>query len=95
MPLKISHRNEADVPSPDSQGKLNAELQQLKAEMTKLEPGMVLEIEAGSAKAIRSTKMLVSRAAKQLGAEWQHWNFETTVFAKPRTVKRTRRPRQS
>ncbi|MGE4057107.1 MAG: hypothetical protein AB7F99_20160 [Vicinamibacterales bacterium] len=91
MTLKITHRNGADVPSPNAQGVVNENLQAVRAEMSKLAPGMVLEIEAGSPTAVRSTKMLVSRAAKQLNTEWQHWNNGTTVYAKPRAGTKRRR----
>ena len=92
--MKITHRNEADVPSPSAQGVVNENLLAVKAEMTKLAPGMVLEIDTGSAKAVRSAKMLVTRAAKQMGTEWQHWHNGTMVYAKPRSVsRRGRRPK--
>ncbi len=93
MPLKFTHREEADVPSPNAQGVVNENLLTVKTEMGKLAAGMVLEIEAGSAAAVRSTKMLVSRAAKQMGSEWQHWHNGTTVYAKPRASTKRRRGR--
>jgi len=93
MPLTITTRNEADVPTPNSQGRVNEDLQSLKSEMAKLSAGMILEIETGSAKAVRSTKMLVSRAAKELGAQWQHWSDGTKVFARPANAKTGRRGR--
>jgi TusA-related sulfurtransferase len=93
MPLKITQRKAGDVPSASSSGKVNEDLVPLKIEMTKLATGMVLEIETGSEKAVRGTKMLVTKAAKELGTQWQHWNVGTTVFAKPReAVRRRGRP---
>ena len=56
---------------------------QLKMEMSKLAQGMVLEVDAGSAKAIRGTKGLITRASKQLGRPFVHWHQGTKVFAKP------------
>src|SRR4051812_37765467 len=96
MVLKITQRNEADVPMPNAQGRVNEDLQSMKAEMTKLPSGMVLEVETGSGKAIRSTKMLVSKAAKELGTQWEHWHVETKVYAKPRAAaRRGRKPKVS
>ncbi|MGE0227488.1 MAG: hypothetical protein AB7I38_03925 [Dehalococcoidia bacterium] len=92
MALKITHRKEEEVPSADVSGKPNAELHQLKTEMSKLAAGMVLEIETGSAKAIRGTKGLVTRASKQLGRPFVHWHQGTKVFAKPAEARRRGRP---
>lgn len=92
MPLKITHRKEEEVPSAGASGKPNEELHQLKTEMSKLAAGMVLEIETGSAKAIRGTKGLVTRASKQLGRPFIHWHQGTTVFAKPAEARRRGRP---
>ncbi len=83
MPLKISHKREQEVPMPGSSGKVNEELIALKDEMAKLAAGMVLEIETGSEKAVRGTKMLVTKASNQLGTRWRHWNVGSKVFAKP------------
>jgi hypothetical protein len=83
MPLKISHKSENEVPTPTSTGKVNQDFEALKAEMQKLASGMVLEIETGSVKAVRSAKTLVTRAANQLGAKWQHWSVGSKVFARP------------
>ncbi len=95
MPLNISHKKENEVPTAGSSGKVNEDLMALKNEMSKLASGMVLEIEAGTEKAVRSTKMLVTKAANQLGAQWRHWNVGTKVFAKPREAakRRGRRPK--
>ena len=90
MPLKISQRKAGDVPTPSASGKVNQDLIALKNEMSKLASGMVIEIEAGSEKAIRGTKMLVTKAAKQLGAQWRHWSIGSTVFARPMEAVRRR-----
>lgn len=82
MPIRIRHVKEAEAPKPAGQ-KVNKELVAVKDEMLKLSKGMVLEIEAGSEKAVRGTKMLVTRAAKELGTRWRHWHVGSKVFAKP------------
>jgi hypothetical protein len=93
MALKITARREEDVPAPAAGAKTNQDLAELRGEMSRLPTGMVLEIEVESEKAVRGTKMLVSRAAKDLGTPWQHWNVGTKVFAKPTegVRRRTRR----
>jgi len=60
----ITHKREDEVPTPSSAGKVNEDLMTLKEEMRKLASGMVLEIEAGSEKSVRGTKLLVSKGAK-------------------------------
>jgi TusA-related sulfurtransferase len=83
MPLKIAQKKEEEVPTPGRTGKVNQELVALKDEMRKLSSGMVLEIETGSEKAVRGAKVLVTKASKELGSQWQHWSVGTKVFAKP------------
>ena len=83
MPLKFTHKQEDQVPRPTKSGKVNEELIAVKNEMSKLASGMVLEIEAGSEKAVRGAKALVTRASKELGTRWRHWSVGTKVFAKP------------
>jgi hypothetical protein len=95
MALKISHRNEQEVPAPAAGGQANEELFQLKMEMSKLAPDMVLEVDTGNAKAIRGTKGLITRASKQLGKPFVHWHQGTKVYAKPaETTRRRGRPRK-
>ncbi len=92
MPIRITHRKQEEVPTPSSTGKVNADIEAIKAEMAKLASGMALEIEVGSEKAVRGTKMLVTKAGNQLGAQWRHWHVGTKVFAKPMdAIKRRRR----
>ena len=86
MPLKITHRNSNEVPTPGGSGKINPDLAGLKNEMSRLADGMVLEIETGSPQAVRGTKMLITKAANQLGNPWKHWSSGSTVFAKPSEV---------
>ena len=86
MPLKFTHRNQSEVPTSTSTGKVNQDLLALKDEMQKLGSGMVLEIETGSEHAVRGTKMLITRAAGQMGKEWQHWSVGSKVFAKPKEM---------
>ncbi len=96
MPLQISHKKQEEVPTPSSSGRVNEDLLTLKTEMSKLASGMVLEIETGSEKAIRATKMLVTRAGNQLGSRWRHWSVGTKIFAKPmEAVRRRGRPQKN
>ena len=90
MTLKITHRTEAEVPAPSASGSANAELFQLKTEMSKLASGMVLEVDAGSTKSVRGTKGLITRAGKQLGRPFVHWHQGTKVYAKAADVPRRR-----
>ncbi len=86
MPLKFTHRKQEEVPSPSSSGKVNQDLVALKDEMQKLPAGMVLEIQTEGEKAVRGTKMLITRAANQMGKDWQHWSVGSRVFAKPKEM---------
>lgn len=90
MALKITHRNEQDVPGATVGKQSNEELYQLKTEMSKLAPNMVLEIDAGTARSVRGTKGLITRASKQLGKPFVHWHQGTKVFAKPAEAPRRR-----
>ena len=94
MPIKITHRTEQEVPGPAAGGRANEELYQLKTEMSKLASGMVLEVDAGTTKAIRGTKGLITRASKQLGTPFVHWHQGTKVYAKPTEARRRGRPRK-
>ncbi len=94
MPLKIRQVPESEVPKPGRTGKNNDDLVAVRREMQNLAADMVLEIEAGSEKAVRGAKTLVTRAAKELGARWQHWNVGSKVFAKPAEPVRRRRGRK-
>ena len=82
MPLRITHRKESEVPAPRRRGKANADLDQIKTEAARLAKGTVLEIETGSAQAVRRTKGLITRAGNQLGIKLQHWHTGSKVFAK-------------
>ncbi len=82
MPLRIRQAKEGET-GRGAGRTIEQELQALKNEMAKLGKGMILEIETGSAQAVRTTKALVTRAGNQLGARWQHWHVGTKVFAKP------------
>jgi hypothetical protein len=95
MPLRINHRREEDVPSPNSSAQSNENLASIKMEMSKLVSGTVLEIETGSERAVRGTKMLVTKAAGQLGAKWRHWSVGTKVYAKPAEAVRRRGRRKA
>ena len=92
MPIEIKQRPENEAPKPNR--KPNEDLIAVKNAMIRLGKGMVLEIEAGSEKAVRGTKALVTRSAKELGSRWQHWHVGTKVFAKPIEENRPRRGRR-
>ncbi len=83
MALKITHRKESEVPKPGASGRVNQALVDLMNEMGKLATGMVLEIETGDEKAIRATKMLITRAANQMETPYRHWHVGTKVYAQP------------
>jgi len=83
MPLRITQRSESEVPMPTAMGKVNEDVEAIKVEMRRLGSGMVLEIEVGDAKGVRGTKLAISKAAKQIGSSWKHWNAGNRVFAKP------------
>ena len=69
MTLKFAQRAPEDVPSATSTGRVNQDLIAVKNEMAKLGSGMVLAIETDSISTVRSTKMLVTKAAKELGSQ--------------------------
>lgn len=81
MPLKITHRRAEDVPTVGAAAG-SAEFNQIKAELAKLQPGMVLEIEAGTQQAVRGTKAMLTRAGNQISRPVQHWQQGTVVYAK-------------
>jgi hypothetical protein len=55
-------------------------------ELNRLAPDMVLEIETGDEKAIRATRLLITRAGNELGTPLRHWQVGTKVYAKPADV---------
>ncbi len=94
MALKITHRKAEDVPPPQrGRGQMNKALDQIMRELTKLAPGMVLVIQTEDQRDIRTTKLLITRAANQLGIPVRHWHSGNEVFAGPVTKARSRRPR--
>ena len=93
MALKINVRKESEVPRPTSSGRVNEELEALKAKMRDLGSGMVLEVEADRATSVRATKALITRAARDLGTAWRHWHAGNKVFAQPKAARRRRRRR--
>jgi hypothetical protein len=96
MPLKFAQRRPQDVPSASSTGKVNQELLAIKNEMAKLGSGMVLEIETDSISTVRGTKMLITKAARELGAPWRHWHSGSSVYAQPvDAAKKRGRPRKA
>ncbi len=94
MPLQFKQRPESEVPRPGGTRRINEDLAAVRREMQTLASDMVLEIEAGSERAVRGAKRLITRAAKDLGARWQHWNVGSKVFARPvEPVRRGRGPK--
>lgn len=92
MPLRITHRKAEDVPIGGAAAG-SAEFNQIKAELMKLQPGMVLEVDAGSQKALRGTKAMLTRAGHQIGRPVQHWAQGTIVYARAaEPVRRRGRP---
>ena len=90
MPLQVRHISEKEAPKPNARGGTNEDVHQLKSEMMRLASGSVLEIEAGSERAVRGIKTLVTRAGNQLGNRWRHWHVGTKVFAKPQGERKRR-----
>ena len=96
MPLQFTQRQPEEVPSASSTGKVNQDLLVIKNEMASLAPGMVLEIQTDAISTVRSTKVLVTKASKELGTQWRHWHAGSTVYASPIDVsKRRGRPRNA
>ena len=96
MSLKFAQRSPQEVPSPGSTGKVNLELLAIKNEMAKLGSGMVLEIETDSISTVRGTKMLITKAARELGTPWRHWHAGSSVYAQPvDATKKRGRPRKT
>jgi hypothetical protein len=83
MPLKIRHRSADEVPQPQGGGRVSEEFNQVKTALATLSVGDVLEIETNDARAVRGTKLMVTRAGKQLGKSFTHWNSGTKVFVRP------------
>ena len=93
MALKITARKATEVPRPTSVGKVNEDLEALKAQMASLGPRMVLEIEPDRRRSLRGVKAMVTRAARELGVSWRHWHAGNKVFAQPTRRRRGRRRR--
>ena len=81
MPLHVVHRKASQVPPPAA-GKINQDRELLKSAIARLTADTVLEVEAGSAQAVRSVKGLLTRAGHQVGVEVSHWHVGTKVFAR-------------
>jgi len=84
MPLKISVRNEAEVPSAACAAG-SAEFSQIKAELAKLEPAWCSKVDAGSQKALKGTKAMLTRAGNQIGRPVTHWQAEPWCTRRQRT----------
>jgi len=83
VPLKFTQKRIDEVPTPSASGRVNQDLVSIKNEMSKLAGDMVLEIETGSEKAVRSNKVMITKAGKELDARWRHWHVGSKVFARP------------
>lgn len=92
MPMKITARKASEVPQPAADGKVNEDLEALKAAMVRLPAGSVLEVEVPRGRTVRGVKAQITRAGKQLGATWKHWDAGNKVYAKPARRKRGRPP---
>lgn len=96
MPMKFTQRRAEDVPTGKPGRGLNPDFLVVKSEMARLTPGLVLEIQTSTDNTVRGTKMLVTKAARELGVSWRHWNVGSTVFARPvEEAKRRGRPRKA
>lgn len=90
--MKITARRATEVPQPTAAGKVNEDLEALKAAMVKLPAGSVLEVEVERGRTARGVKAQITRAGKQLGAMWKHWDSGNKVYAKPARRKRGPKP---
>lgn len=96
MALKITRRSLEETPRPTSSGRVNEDLEQLKQQMRELAPGSALEFELQRPGDARRVKALVTRATRELGANWRHWSMGNKVFAAPwERQRRHGRPRRS
>ncbi|MEX1253343.1 MAG: hypothetical protein WEE64_03285 [Dehalococcoidia bacterium] len=92
MPMKITARKESEVPQPAADGKVNEELEALRAAMAKLPPASVLEVEVPRGRTAQGVKAQITRAGKQIGSTWMHWDAGNKVYAKVVRRKRGRPP---
>lgn len=93
MALKITRRSLEETPRPTSSGRVNEDLEQLKQQMRELAPGSALEIELQRPGDARRVKGLITRATRELGANWRHWSMGNKVFTAPAAGSRRRRRR--
>ncbi len=92
--MKISHRRAEDVPAPPARsGAVNQVLTEIMRELRRIAPGMVMVIETGDEAAVRGTKVLITRAGRELGIPVRHWHNGTEVYAKPIGIGPARKPR--
>jgi hypothetical protein len=86
MALRFSHKKADEVPQPPKRGKISEALAAVMRELERVAPDMVLEIETGDEKAIRATKLMITRAGAELGTPVRHWHQGTKVYARPADV---------
>ena len=83
MALQFSHKKAGEVPQPRQRGKVSDAVAAVMRELERVAQDMVLEIETGDEKAIRATKLMISRAGEELGTPVRHWHKGTKVYARP------------
>ncbi len=74
MALQFSHKKAGEVPQPRQRGKVSDAVAAVMRELERVSHDMVLEIETGDEKAIRATKLMISRAGEELGTPVRHWH---------------------
>lgn len=95
MALKIIQRKLGEIPRPTGAGRVNEEMEALKRQMRELPRDSALEVELDSPRDARRVKALITRVARELGAQWKHWSAGNKVFAAPGERPRRRgRPRR-
>lgn len=93
VPLQFSHKRAHEVPQPRPASRVTEAFSAIMNEMARVAPGMVLEIETGDEKAIRATRMLVTRAGSESGTPWRQWHVGTKVYAQSMEAIKRRRER--
>ncbi len=88
MQYRITARREDEVPMHDRKAGRNEDLAEVKKAMKKASTGMVLEIRPEGGTTARGVKMMISRAAKELGMKWHHWSVGDVVYAQRERAQR-------
>jgi hypothetical protein len=93
VPLQFSQKKAHEVPQPRRGNRVSEGFTAIMNEMARVAPDMVLEIETGDERAIRATRMQVTRAGAQSATPWQLWHVGTKVYAQPMEAAKRRRER--